>query len=144
MKTGDLKYLVLFITCAYISVVMFFITFVDHLFMTSEIPIYYSSIEAKVYVTLVVITTVFLMLTVLFSKKYILPVTLVLGVMTTVYLITTIRTNIKFPDEMDLLTDWAMPVMFIIPTFLGIVLTSIKRISNNNNSGFQNYKNVEA
>lgn len=127
MTKRDLIYLVLFITCAYISGVMFLITFVDHLFMTSEIPTYYNSIEAKVYVTLVLITTVFLMLTVLFSKKYILPVTLVLGVIMTFYLITTIRVNIIYPDRTDLLTDWAIPIMFIIPTFLGIVLTFIKK-----------------
>lgn len=69
MTTRDLIYFVLFIASSCYSVFMYFLTLTDHVFITSEIPIHYTPIEAKVYVALTISTTFTFVITILLSEK---------------------------------------------------------------------------
>lgn len=137
MTTRDLIYFVLFIASSCYSVFMYFLTLTDHVFITSEIPIHYTPIEAKVYVALTISTTFTFVITILLSEKSIIYITTsIFGIVSMLYAFGTIRTYYRFPDSIDLLTTLAMPMMFIIPTFLGVVIIVRRRKKKMNLSMF--------
>jgi len=64
---------------------------------------------------------------IIFSKNFILPVTLILGAIMLLFLVNVMRSYYYFGFEnIDVLTTWSMYVVFMVPTILGIAIM-IKR-----------------
>ena len=119
--------LVLFAISTLFSIFLFIITISFRLLITADIPISYSSGEAKFFIVLLTLTTFTLILMIIFSKNFILPVTLILGAIMLLFLVNVMRSYYYFGFEnIDVLTTWSMYVVFMVPTILGIAIM-IKR-----------------
>lgn len=98
------------------------------LLITADIPIAYSEGEAKFYIVLLVLTTLMLLSMIVFSKNYVKPVTLTIGTIMLLFLVSVIRTYYTVDAEyIDVLIEWSFFVVFIVPTALGVVLMRRKR-----------------
>lgn len=114
---------VLFVISTWFAIFLFMFTVFFRLLITADIPIAYSEGEAKFYIVLLVLTTLMLLSMIVFSKNYIKPVTLTIGTIMLLFLVSVIRTYYTVDAEyIDVLTVWSSFVVFIVPTALGVVL----------------------
>lgn len=122
MKTSIVNS-VLFVISTWFAIFLFMFTVFFRLLITADIPIAYSEGEAKFYIVLLVLTTLMLLSMIVFSKNYIKPVTLTIGTIMLLFLVSVIRTYYTVDAEyIDVLIEWSFFVVFIVPTALGVVL----------------------
>lgn len=127
MKTS-IGNIVLFVISTWFAIFLFMFTVFFRLLITADIPIAYSEGEAKFYIVLLVLTTLMLLSMIVFSKNYIKPVTLTIGTIMLLFLVSVIRTYYTVDAEyIDVLIEWSFFVVFIVPTALGVVLMRRKK-----------------
>ncbi|MDW0113171.1 hypothetical protein QT711_08225 [Sporosarcina saromensis] len=127
MKTS-IGNIVLFVISTWFAIFLFMFTVFFRLLITADIPIAYSEGEAKFYIVLLVLTTLMLLSMIVFSKNSIKPVTLTIGTIMLLFLVSVIRTYYTVDAEyIDVLIEWSFFVVFIVPTALGVVLMRRKR-----------------
>ncbi|MHC8514996.1 hypothetical protein [Sporosarcina sp. ITBMC105] len=127
MKTS-IGNIVLFVISAWFAIFLFMFTVFFRLLITADIPIAYSEGEAKFYIVLLVLTTLMLLSMIVFSKNSIKPVTLTIGTIMLLFLVSVIRTYYTVDAEyIDVLIEWSFFVVFIVPTALGVVLMRRKK-----------------
>lgn len=127
MKTS-IGNIVLFVISTWFAIFLFMFTVFFRLLITADIPIAYSEGEAKFYIVLLVLTTLMLLSMIVFSKNYMKPVTLTIGTIMLLFLVSVIRTYYTVDAEyIDVLIEWSFFVVFIVPTALGVVLMRRKK-----------------
>ena len=117
-----------FIISAWFSVAMFLITDIFRLMITADSPPNYTHGEGRFFLLLCILTTGTITITVLSAKKYILQFTLILTVIMILFSVRLLRSYIYFgPENIDLVIDWSMPIIFLIPSAVGFVVYLIKK-----------------